>query len=391
MSSYSDISPDSPELIENPYPYYRWLRDESPAHYDSKGQQYLISRFADVQAIALDWKAFSSELPGKEHDHFASMDPPRHDVHRASVARLFTPGRVKSLEEYIRQLCGAIFAPASQREVFDIAQEYASVIPSQVITRIVGLPAHLQEPFRRQALAITELTGGPEVYDAIGVLQGLTRAAIADRPALPKDGILYGLLDSQSSDGLSERDVVGICTNLVLAGTDTASNVITSALVLLDEQPAVRASLMTNPGQIPAFVEEALRLESPVQWLTRITRDTVRLHDQVLPAGSVLRLYWGSANRDGTVFTAPDEIDLQRASRHLAFGHGLHFCVGAALARLEVRVAIETVLAEAPSYQLPEEGRRRVQSSMFRGYEHLPFRADRRAAIRRSAASTANW
>lgn len=375
MTSSWDVSPDSPEVIDNPYPYYRWLRDESPAHYDADGDQYLISRYADVQAIASDWQRFSSETPGQQHDHFASMDPPRHDVHRASVARLFTPARVKRLEESIRRLCLDVFAQRSQEREFDIAQAYAAIIPSQVITKIVGLPTDLQEPFRRQALALTELTGSPQVYDAIMALQEITRSAIAERSTLPEDGILSNLLDSQSSDGLTGRDVVGICTNLVLAGTDTASNLITNALVLLSERPLLRRALATTPAQIPAFVEEALRVESPVQWLQRTTRDTVRLHGQVIPARSALRLYWGSANRDERVFARPDEVDLQRSSRHIAFGFGLHFCVGAALARLEVRCAIETVLASAPSYELPAEGRRRLASSIFRGYEHLPFRA----------------
>jgi cytochrome P450 len=381
------VDPDGPEVIESPYDFYRWLRDEHPLYCYEPRQEFLISRFVDVQESATDWVRFSSEPPSKSHDHFASMDPPRHDLHRSSITRLFTPHRVKVLEEEVRALCRGLLSKADLYQGIDVAERYAAVVPSQVITRIVGLPPELHEPFRVQALAITKLTATPAVYEAIGRLQDITREALGTGGSLPLDGVLRTLIESERSNPaseLTERDIVGLCTNLVLAGTDTATNLITSAVVLLGRCEDLRAQVVQAPGRMEDFVEEVLRVEAPVQWLRRTAREDIELHGQLVPAGSTVRLYWGSANRDERVIDRPDEFDMARAARHhVSFGHGLHFCVGAALARLEVRVALEALIERVPGYRLVEAGAKRLPSSMFRGYEHVFIKDRVRRAPRR--------
>lgn len=367
--------PDSPAVIEDPYPYYRHLRDHHPVARTEQGT-YLITRFADVQAVVSDWSRFSSQTTADNHDHVASMDPPRHDDHRASVARLFTPRRAGELEHHIRAMCEDILTPLVAGGGFDLAAELAAVLPSQVITTIVGVPEALGEQFRDRAIAIAHAIGTRGLHDAMVALQDLTWQAIDDGHDLPEGQILDTLLRAEDPDdphSLSRREIVGLCTNLVLAGTDTATNLITTSVVEIDRRPELRAELAARPALLAGTIEEILRYDAPVQWLSRRSLEPVELHGTTIPAGSLLRVYWGSANRDERAFERSDELDVHREGhRHLAFGHGIHFCIGAALARLEVHIALEALLAL--DLRVDHDGAVRLPSSMFRGYEHLAVR-----------------
>lgn len=368
--------PDGSEVVEDPYDFYRSLRDDHPLYLHPRTGEYLLTRFADVQAAADDVEGFSSEVRPESHHHFASMDPPRHDVHRAAVAHLFPARRIAELEPGIAARCARLLGPLADGATFDIAGGFAALLPSQVITAMVGLPSDLEEPFRQRALFITTVSTTPAVYDAIGDLQSVIWSAVG-RSDLPCQGILGTLLSgtAQAPGVLDTEDIVGICSNLVLAGTDTATNLITSAVVLLHRRPDLRRQLAARPQLLRPAVEELLRFESPVQWLRRRTTRPVRWHGEELPAGALVRLYWGAANRDERVVERPDDFDIGRVpQRHIAFGHGLHFCLGAALARLEVRVALRTLLEVAPDYSIDEGGLVRLASSMFRGYERVRVR-----------------
>ncbi len=369
--------PDAAEIINDPYEFYRDLREHDPIRFT--GKEYLVSRFEDIQAIVLDWQRFSSQTSDDNHDHFASMDPPRHDVHRASVARLFTPRSIAALEPLIRRMCADLLDPLMARGTFDLAEEFASVLPSQVITSIVGVPDELREDFRQKAIAIATTHDLASLYQAMHALQDVTWAAVDSGYDLPDDGILQMLLQADGAVGasgddepLSRAEVVGLCTNLVLAGTDTASNLITNSVMLLDHHVEAGQLLRDDLTLVPQAIEESLRFEAPVQWLRRRTTEAVMLHGVEIPEGALIRLYWGSANRDASMFDRADEFDITREQRrHLAFGHGLHFCIGAALARLEVRIALEALLALGDLH-IDRSGTARIPSSMFRGYEHLP-------------------
>lgn len=369
--------PDSDGVVDDPYPFYRELRDRYPVHRHPRTGEWLLTRFADVRAAALDPVTFSSEVQPKSHDHMASLDPPRHDRHRAAVAPLFHVRALSALAADVEARCRALLVPLATTGALDLGAEMAAVLPSAVVSAVVGIPDVLAEPFRRLALTVTTLGGTPAVYQAIADLQAMVREALEGHP-LPPGGILARLaggLASRSSD-LSARDVVGICTNLVLAGTDTASNLITNAVVLLWRRPDLRRQVASNPALVDPLVEEVLRFESPVQWLSRRTTRPVSLYGVSLPVGSVVRLCFGAANRDERAVDRPDELDPSRSvQRHLAFGCGLHFCLGAPLARLEARSAVTALLAVAPDYAIDEAGLVRIRSSMFRGHEHVPVRA----------------
>lgn len=369
--------PDADEVVESPYAFYRRLRDESPVHRSEHTGEFLITRFDDVQAVVHDWHRFSSQTTEDNHDHFASMDPPRHDDHRSRVARLFTPRRVAQLEAEISEQCRRLTDPMLAAGTFDIATDLATHLPSRVITQIVGVPADLQEEFRDRALAIATASGIEAIYEAMHALQDVTWRAVDGTHDLPSGQILDTLLrDQDESDPgtLSTREIVGLCTNLVLAGTDTASNLITSAAVIFDREPGLRDRLRDDPESLPRAIEEVLRVESPVQWLRRRTVEAVEMQGVEIPTGSLVRVYWGAANRDDRAFDDAGSFTLDRAEqRHLAFGHGLHFCVGASLARLEAKVALAAVL-DVDGLELDHGGLVRLPSSMFRGYEHVPAR-----------------
>jgi cytochrome P450 len=241
-----------------------------------------------------------------------------------------------------------------------------------VISGLVGVPPQIEESFRLQALHLAETTGTPAYGAAMTALEDTARQMVTGEYAPLPGGIAATLLDD--ADPLSVDEIVGLVTNLVLAGTDTVTNLLGSAVALLDDRPQLLRELATNPQLLPTVVEEVLRLESPVQLLFRHTRSAITLHDVRIPAGAEVRLLWGAANRDERVFDQPDEFLPGRSVlRHLAFGHGLHFCLGAALARQEATIALRTLLPALETMDVDRAAAVRLRSVVFRGYEHLPL------------------
>ena len=287
--------PDGDEVIADPYPFYRALRDEHPVHRHPRTGEYILTRFADVQAAAGDPVTFSSEVQAASHDHMASMDPPRHDRHRASVARLFHVRRIADLQPDIEARAAALLAPLADTGVLDVGSEVAAVLPSHVITALVGIPDELREPFRRLALSITTLGGTAAVYQAIADLQGLARQAV-EGYALPEDGILARLvaMTATPASELTMADAIGVCTNLVLAGTDTATNLITTIAVFLSVHPDIRRRLVADRQLVAESVEEMLRLDAPVQWLSRRTTRAVSSTASSCPPGPYCACTGGS-------------------------------------------------------------------------------------------------
>jgi cytochrome P450 len=360
-------------FLADPYDFYRTLRAEAPVHRDPGTGAYLVSRFEDILRVTTDWRTFSSEPLTGSRDHFASMDPPRHDVHRAKVARLFTPRAIAKVEALVRSLTIELLHPLVASGPFDLAAQFAAVLPCRVISRLVGVPHELEGRFRDTALEIGRTAGTDAMFPLMTELEQLTERLVSGEFEVRPGTILERLVDKSDGEELSRDELVGLCTNLVLAGTDTTANLIATAAVLLAERPVLRDALAADPSGLPAMLEETLRFESPVQWLARRATRTVTLHGIDIPVDATLRLLWGSANRDEREFDDPDTfVPGRRIARHLAFGYGLHYCVGAALARLEARVALEELLACAPLYGVDTAGLVRLRSSTFRGWEHVP-------------------
>lgn len=364
------------EFQENIWDVYRTLRDEHPVYFDPSKQQYALSRFDDVLRAVNDHETFSSVV-AEAKDFLPQMiyiDPPRHTVLRALVSRAFTPRRVADMESVVRTACdellGTIAAGGTSCEV---QHEYAVIIPSLVIARMIGVPDELVDRFRTWTESFIEIQGPQDYRDALARCYELFSRLLADRRREPRDDLMSALLAAEvEGQHLTDEELLGFCFLLILAGNDTTSSLIGNGLVLLARHPDQRRRLSADPSGWRGAVEEMNRIESPVQALPRTTCRDVEFHGTTIPAGSRVMLIWGAANHDEREFADPERFDVQRdVGRHLAFGHGVHHCLGANLARLEARVALEAWLDRFPSYELAGEPRR-ITSIWARAFGRIP-------------------
>jgi cytochrome P450 len=373
-------SPQDEQFGDDPADYYRWLRDEQPVHHHTASQSWFLSRFDDVWRATADWRTFSSQSPVAQLRHMASMDPPDHDPLRASVSRWFSPRRIAALAPRIRARCLELLAPLEDEASFDLMERFATHFPSAVIHELVGIPHALGVPLREAALAIGAARDPAVLAHGMRELEALTWRVVRGEAVPELPGIVQQLLAEPASRRLPDEDIRGICSNLVLAGTDTVSNLIGNGTVLLSRHPAVRDRLARDPERLTGAIEEMLRFESPVQSLARRTTRDVTLHGVTIPAGAEVRLQWGAANRDEREFDRPDRFDPTRTlRRHLALGHGIHFCLGAGLARLEARIAFEEILARWPTLRVDEPQLTRLPSLWVRAWQRVMVHADRAA------------
>lgn len=369
-----------PQYGSDPAAYYRFLRDAAPVHRHAGSGAWLLSRFEDVWEATADWETYSSASPVAKLLHMASMDPPRHDRLRARVARFFAPSKIAALEPLVRAIAEPLLdgldARLARGETVDLVEDFAAIFPSRVIHRLLGVAPALDEPIRAAALAVGAARDPETLAARMQAFVAQTRrpeAVAADEHA----GLLAALAGEAGSDALTPEERGGVFSNLILAGTDTVTNLIGNGLVLLERAPAARARLVAEPARLPAAIEEMLRFESPVQSLARRTTREVVLHGVRIPAGEEVRLLWGAANRDEREFPAPDPdvFDVDRPiRRHLAFGHGIHFCLGAGLARLEAQVAFEGILARWPAYRVERARLERLPSLWVRAWRGVPIR-----------------
>ncbi len=364
--------PADPQFVSDPSDYYRWLREEAPVHRHPASGSFLLSRFDDVWEATADWRSYSSASPVAKLLHMASMDPPGHDRLRASVARGLSPSKIAALEPSLRALCRELLEPLRESQRVDLVEAFSAIFPSRVIHRLLGVAERFDEPIRHAALAIGAARDPEALARRMQAFVAETRKAESVDPS-SAIGILPMLQRETGGHALSADEIGGVFSNLVLAGTDTVTNLIGNGLVLLQRDRDARRRLVADPSLIPAAIEEMLRFESPVQSLARRTLRDVSLHGVVVPAGSEVRLLWGAANRDDREFERADVFDCGRAiRRHLAFGHGIHFCVGAGLARLEARVAFEEILARWPDYEIDLASLERLPSLWVRAWERVP-------------------
>lgn len=352
---------------------YRELRDHFPVYRNSQGA-FVLSRFDDVWNAVHDWEIFSSDHVAEAAEQLPSMiymDPPRHSALRALVSRAFTPKRVADLEPRIREVArGLLHDPDSP---FDVANRFAALLPSTIMSELLGVPEEHHESFRLMTEAMLEVTGPEDIWERVEKIYALFATLLEERRRVPGDDLMSALLAAEV-DGvrLTDDELLGFCFLLLIAGNDTTTSLIGNGTELLARHTDQRDELVADPRLIAAAVEEMVRIESPTQALPRTTMRDVELHDTVIPAGSRVMLLWGAANLDDREFRDPDRFDIHRGmKRHLGFGHGVHFCIGASLARLEARVAFEELLVRMPRYQLAAEPERFV-SNWARAWRALP-------------------
>jgi cytochrome P450 len=379
------FDPYSYEHHEDPYPTYRLLRNEAPAYLDPDHGFWALSRHDDVRAAIDDWPTFSStggitleRRTGNVEPMLIEMDPPRHTELRSLVSRAFTPRRVSDLEPSIRDLAHQLVDAFDGRTRVDVIQDFAAKLPMAVISVMLGVPSADQDELREWSDAMLHREEGSAELTPDGV-RGATKLyayfndAIADRRVHPTDDLVGALVAAEEGDrSLTPGEVLGFCFLLLIAGNETTTKLLGNAIYWLDAFPDQRAKLLADPTLIPAAVEETLRFDTSTQGLARLLTRDVELHGTTLPAGSKGLLLFGSANRDERRWDEPDRFDIGRnPAGHLAFGHGLHHCLGAALARLETRVALEVLLPALREYAVDASDAVRVHSGNVRGFARL--------------------
>jgi cytochrome P450 len=380
------------DIDSDPYPIWKRLREETPLYYNDKYQFYALSRFDDVERGLVDWRTYSSargtllELIKSDFEippgSIIFEDPPGHNLHRGLLSRVFTPRKMNAIEPKVREFCARSLDPLVGSGGFDFISDLGAQMPMRTIGMLLGIPEQDQEEIRDRIDEGLRLEDGkmPEVGTFGRDGQASSFDAYIDwRAQHPSDDLMTELLHAEFKDEtgttrrLSRPEVINIVNLLAAAGNETTTRLIGWTGKVLADHPDERARLVANRNLVPNAIEELLRFESPSPVQARHVTEDVEHQGQVIPAGSAILLLNGSANRDDRKFPDGDRFDVTRKiDHHLAFGYGLHFCLGAALARLEGRIALDEVLQRFPTWDVDWEHATQARTSTVRGWERLP-------------------
>ena len=389
-----DYSPYDPDVQHNPFPYYRWMRDEAPVYHNEDVGFWALTRFDDVIRASMEPDRFVSGMGmtiegldvAEGNDILINKDDPAHNWHRRLVSRVFTPLAVAAQADTIRAIARRMIDRVRDDGRMDVIQDLALALPVEVICEMLGIPeakrAGIHECSSRM-LTMAADDGRPVVSDDARDAQlalGMTMYEIVgERVAAPTDDIISLLLASEVTDddgdtwSLTPEQVTSRVTELVIAGHETTAKLIGNMVVALAWFPDERAKLVADASLIPRAVEEGLRWDGPSHYQGRWVHETVTLHDVTIPAESRVILVTGAASHDDREFEAPELFSVEREiTRNVALGWGTHLCIGQALARLEARVVFEELLAVIPEWELAD-GAVRAGSGQVRGHEHLPI------------------
>jgi Cytochrome P450 len=358
----------SNETRRNPFPWYDQVRAVAPVFHEPTSDRWLLFDYESVKRALTDHEAFSSAVtaptspPGR---WLLFSDPPRHDTLRALIMRAFTPRAVTRLEPRIAELAHTLLDACVERDEVELLSEFSVPLPLMVIAEMLGAPVADWPRFRKWSdvimTLIFTLSGGEASERAIlgfravhAEMQAYLEALADERRAAPRDDLLSGLVHAEvEGDRLSNDDLLGIFQLLLLAGHETSTNLINNAVLSLLEHPDELHRLQSHPELVPSAVEEVLRFRSPVQAMFRVTTREVQMRTAVIPSGRLVIAMIGSANRDPLQFANANRFDVTRQPNpHIAFGHGIHFCLGAPLARLEARIALGALLSHVGTIEL---------------------------------------
>ena len=376
----------------DPYPTYARLRESAPVYQNEERGFWALSLHADVTSAFRDSGRFSNRFgvsldplaygPDAEQVmSFLAMDPPRHTRMRAIVSKGFTPRRVADLEPSICRLAEKHLdaALAQGGGEFDFVSDFAGLIPMDVISEMIGVPETDRIELRRLADLLVHREEGLQDVPPAGIDAGLKlityfQELIRQRRARPATDLTSALLDADiDGDRLSDDEVTSFLLLLVVAGNETTTKMLANAWYWAWHFPEVKARVLDEPGHAARWVEETVRYDNSTQMLARVAARDIELHGTTILEGSPVLLLIGSANRDGSVFSNPDAYDPSRdTSKMVSFGSGRHFCMGASLARLEGRIALETLARRVGDYEVDERTASRVHSINVRGFASLP-------------------
>lgn len=387
--------PYSRQMQEDPYPTYRYFRDEEPCTHNPKMDFYALFRFEDVWDATLDWKTHSSslgpilenkgEIPG-EVMSIIGMDPPRHVRIRNLVSKGFTPRRIAALEDEMRRIARRYLdRVAGQREI-EFQAALSNGLPMDVISALVGIPEEDRATYRGwvdRGLERDPETGKAPAGAVEGMMSGSAyiQRLLEARRKRPRDDLvsLIAHASYEDVDGatkhLLDHEVVAFVTLLAAAGAETTTKLLGNCMVFLARHPDQRHRLWQDPNLLPHAIEEALRYDAPSQYQGRVAMRDVEIHGVTIPRGARVALVTGAACRDEREFPDPDRFDIdRRPERAIVFGYGNHVCIGKALARLEARVVLEEVRERFPDYEVDEAGLTRTYQAHVRGFAKVPIR-----------------
>lgn len=399
---------NDPAVIADPYPHYAWLRDEAPVYHSTDPDLWVLSRHDDVAVAVRDAKRFSSDLGTSssfENNPFnpamkvpswlarvlgrilpirtlLTSDPPEHTLLRQKVSRAFTPRRITAWEPRIREVAERLvddIAAKGNNEPVDLIGDLASPLPTIVIAEMMAIPADRQGDFKRWSDNLVNglLTGGSRtkmLTSAIEISWFFARTVRKRRRNAGDDLVSLLITGDRDTEALSLIELITFCVLLLVAGNETTTNLVSNAMLALFDRPHLWRQIVANPALAAAAVEEALRFDGPGQGLLRITKADITIGDVTIPAGARVLPLIASANRDPRHWDDPDDFRLDRTTNdHIAFGSGIHFCIGNALARIEGRAAIELLARRLP-HVAPAGTPTRIDSPVLRGLRSLPVR-----------------
>jgi cytochrome P450 len=346
----------SDTMRRNPYPVYDHLRAAAPVLHVPPFRAWLVFDYETVWRVLSDHDAFGNAVPGPKN-WFIFSDPPRHTRLRALISKAFTPRSVANLGSRVRELSRDLLDRVIERGEMDLVADYAVPLPMAVIAQMLGIPAADMPRYKRwsdETLKISyslfrgedEARALAEFRTATDEMRAYLPGLLAERRAAPKDDLLTRLVAAEvDGERLTEDDILGFFQLLLVGGQETTANLIANAVLCLVEHPDQFARLRATPDLLPSAIEEVLRYRSPLQWVMRTPKRDVELHGQTILAGQLVLPVIGSANRDPKAFPDADRFDIARdPNPHIAFGHGIHACLGAPLARLEARIALPELL-----------------------------------------------
>jgi len=383
------------DIDSDPYPIWRALREERPLYYNERYDFFALSRFDDVEKGLTDTRTYSSakgtlleiirsgmEMPPGS---IIFEDPPSHDRHRGILSRVFTPKKMGAIEPKVREFCARSLDPLVGADGFDFIHDLGAQMPMRTIGMLLGIPEQDQEAIRDRIDHGLRLEAGTMPDAPSGMQDGDQSSAFAEyiewRADHPSDDLMTELLQAEFEDEtgavrrLTQTEILNFVNLLAAAGNETTTRLIGWTGKVLADHPDQRRELVERRDLVPQAIEEILRFESPSPVQARYVTTDVSLYGQVVPAGSAILMLNGSGNRDSRKFPDGDSFDIhRRIDHHLAFGYGLHFCLGAALARLEGRVALDEVLTRFPEWEVDVEHAVQARTSTVRGWESLPVR-----------------
>src|SRR5580658_9336317 len=378
------------EIDTNPHPIWKRMRDEAPLYYNERYDFFALSRFEDVERCSVDWRTYISGKgsvletikrgvkipPG----NILFEDPPEHDQHRGLLSRVFTPKKMNAIEPKVREFCAKSLDPLVGSGGFDFVRDLGAQMPMRTIGMLLGIPDADQEAIRDRTDAGLHLDEGSmpaaRTYPVGG---GSAFEEYIDwRAKHPSDDLMTDLLNAELEDKngtrkLTRAEVLTYVGLLAAAGNETTTRLIGWTGKVLAENPDQRELLVKDPSGIPGAIEELLRYEAPSPVQARYVTKDVEHHGRTVPEGSVLLLLSASANRDERRFPDADRFDVKRKiDHHVTFGYGIHFCLGASLARLEGRVALDEVLKRFPTWEVDWDNAVQTRTSTVRGWDKLP-------------------